>query len=41
MQLHRVTNAAGGVVERLAGHEVLDAGVDGIETTTVADLLTR
>jgi hypothetical protein len=34
-------DAAGyGVVRRLAGDDVLDAGVDGIGTTTVAELLT-
>jgi hypothetical protein len=28
------------VVKRLAGDDVLDAGVDGIDLTTVAELLT-
>jgi Uma2 family endonuclease len=28
------------IVRRLAGDDVLDAGVDGVETTTVAELLT-
>jgi hypothetical protein len=28
------------LVSRLAGDDVLDAGVDGVETTTVAELLT-
>jgi hypothetical protein len=28
-----------GVIARLAGEDVLDPGVDGVETTTVAELL--